>query len=360
MRRVMLAIMLLAFPMVVIFGCKKGGPTQAYDAKKADTMGNLTVGVFRKGTSGTILAQPGVTINVTDYLGSTFTKATTYTGTTSFDFDYATYSANQSGLTFKVEIPTQEHYADTVCDYVLNSGANTFLFSNDPVLTVSATTSAATSYRYDVTNNLPYNVIYDRGGKADIPISLTVPNLPVSWSVGYTNQVLGGSVTQTLLTFTIPQYRYQQNPVSIYGCFANGAVTETYVYSAPITIKRGFDIPLTLYSVQVYNGSIITNELVSSGVSIASGGFPITWTCAYSCTISGTAHSGSGTIVGDNYYSVPVGQNLFSGTSIYDSFTVSNSDVVTVSFSGTSTSPSPFNFGTETIVNSRGTTSVSP
>jgi hypothetical protein len=360
MRRIILTVFLFALPFVAIFGCKKGGPTSAYDAKPANTTGNLLVGVSRQSASGTIVAQQGITTKITDYLGAVFTKVTDYTGTTSFDFDYATYSANQSGLTFKVEIPTQEHYSDTICDYVLNSGANTFLFSNNPVLTVSTTSSAATSYRYDVTNNLCYNIVYDRGGKADIPISLMAANLPVSWSANYANRVLGGSVSQTLVTFVIPAYAYQQNPISFLGYFANGSSVIPFVNSSAITIKRGFDIPLTFYSVQVYDGALLWNKLVSSGVSIASGGFPITWACSYACTVLSYKSSGSGTITGDSYYSLSVGQNILAGSNLSDSFTVSNSDAGTFTFNGTTTSPSAFLSGSETTANSRGTTTVSP
>jgi hypothetical protein len=333
----MLAVLLLAFPMVVIFGCKKGGPAQPYDAKLPNTTGNMVVEVVRMGK-----IQQSVTIKITDYLGSVFTNYTDEFGMTSFNFDYAKYSVDQADPSFKIEIPKQEHYNDTVYDYVLKNGPNTFLFSNIPVLSVNPSTGAAISYAYNITNNICYNVIYDKGGNGDIPISLVDQTIPSGWTVYNLNKILDESVSQICVTFTIPQGEYHQYPITLAAYWANNnPTTELCVASSPFTIMRAFQIGL---DASTYVQTLSANTINSCGFNaVCTNGANIPWNYYYkltgrpdgSCSTTHTYMEKSGTFTG----SVTLrwsdsGEAICSTTTMEEVLHIWNGDVGDYYYSG--------------------------
>jgi hypothetical protein len=372
MRRIMLAVLLLAFPIVAIFGCKKGGPAQPYDAKLPNTTGNMVVGVSQEEASGTITAQKNITIKVTDYLGSVFSKETDYTGMVSFNFDYAKYSVDQAAPLFKIEIPKQGHYNDTICDYVLKDGPNTFLFTNDPVLSVAPSSGMPLSYSYNITNNICYNLVYDKGGNGDIPISLAAQNVPSGWTVNYENQILGGSVTQTAVTFLIPQGEYRQHPISFLGYFENGPVTASYVDSAALTIMRAFKISLdtsTAVTISLandwYSGCNFL-ALRSSGFHVSNtNGANITWNYYYKLSGNPAGNCGNayiyteknGSFVGGGDFIWPdSGHDICLNTGMSEELHIWNNDVGDYHYLGGSIATGGSSTNTVTYSQDHGTT----
>jgi hypothetical protein len=340
MRRIMLAVLLLAFPIVAIFGCKKGGPAQPYDAKLPNTTGNMVVEVVRMGK-----IQQGVTIKITDYLGSVFSNFTGEFGMTSFNFDYAKYSVDQAAPSFKIEIPKQEYYNDTICNYVLKNGPNTFLFTNDPILSVAPSSGMPLSYSYNITNNICYNPNYDKGGNGDIPISLLAVNVPSGWTVNYENRILGGSVTQTAVTFIIPQGEYRQYPISFLGYYANNASTSIYASSSPFTITRAFQIGLGA-STAVTTNSV--DQIMACGfTAYSANGGNVTWNYYYKLT--GEANGNCGTIhtycekngtflAGATFNWSDVSEQICDNTAMNEILHIWNADVGDYYYSGSTSS----------------------
>lgn len=241
--------MLVPFATALVFvlsifavSCKKGGPAKPYDAPLADQSGNMMVEVVLGGK-----IQAGTTINIVDPLNQVFQGITDVTGTCSFNFDFKKTSVDQASPVFSIQLPAQNHYAATTCAYTAHDGPNTFIFNNSGTMTAAPPTSAPTSYAYNITNNLVYTCTYDKGGNAEVPVSIVAQNVPSSWTVNYQNQILGGSVTQSAITFVIPANEYRQPPVSIWGYYANGSSSGYYVCSQPFAFTRGYPVSFCAY-----------------------------------------------------------------------------------------------------------------
>lgn len=277
MRRLIFCLLLLT-PVAFLWGCKKGGPAQPYDSKLENVSGNMILAVKMKGA-----AQSGVTVNAVDSDSVTHTGVTDWTGTTGFNFDYQRYFVEQSKPLFTMLLPAQWHYAPTTCTMSPANGPNTFYFTNDPSLTVTATLGAPTSYAYNVTNTLGFTCVYDKGGTVEVPVSIRAANVPSSWTVSYETSVLGRSTTQCGVTFTIPSSEYRQNAISMVGLFNQNADGSTFVCSPAFTITRAFAVGLNINANCSFtgggNGSDSTSGFFAgAGLSISStNGSQIPW-----------------------------------------------------------------------------------
>lgn len=325
-------------------GCKKGGPAQPYDSKLPDHSGNMMVLVERGG-----VAQSPISIKITDNLNQVFQGVTDFTGTWSFDYDYKKTSADQADPSFSIQLPEQEHYAATTCTFAPKDGPNTFIFSNNPTLAVTQTLGAPTSYAYNVTNNIWYTCVYDKGGNAEIPVSIVAMNVPSGWGVNYETQILGAGVTQSSVTFVIPQNEYRQNPLTVYGYFLKGIASPRFAESFALKIKRGFQVGLEVTSVQstIPNVSTLhTNCVLLSNAGFglnSTNGVNIPWN--YDYELRGLDENGnpklyiqkSGTYTGSGLVTWNVGSfNYYVqlNTNMSEIFTISNPDVGTYTFSG--------------------------
>jgi len=348
MRKFLIVFALLLLPIAsILISCKKGGPAQPYDVKLQGTSGNLDVVVTRQGS-----IQIGVTVLIVDNKSVTYTSVTANTGIANFTFDYAKYFVEQTvAPSFNIIIPEQEHYAYSSVPFTPVNGPNTFTYSNDPTLTTIGTSSSPQSYTYNATNTLWFVNIYDKGGSGNIPISQVIQNLPSGWGLNYGDQVLGNGVTQTGVTFTIPQYEYRQAPISFWGLYADNPVTtlHPYVSSQLFSITRGFPVSLQVSTVANVQRSLSMGGgpfvyVYSCGVSfVTTNGSQIPWTVSYSAygyikdSGYGLVASGTTIITGSGVYTIAQDAAVSCATNFNEGVTIKNSDAgITYTYSGTS------------------------
>lgn len=256
-RRVLLLAASMACAITALMvGCKKGGPARPYDAKAPGTSGSLVVAVLNPDGS----AVTGVVVKIIDSLGGASSQTTNFSGTASFDFDYQKYYAADPDPVFNVEIPAQGHYGDSSVTFKPKSGQNGVTFIDHPTLAVIPAPSNPATYSLDGLTYLHYPVIYDKGGNLEIPVSIVTENVPTGWTVDADHYRLDGSITQALVTITIPAGEYRNAAISILGYYANNPTTKNLAHTDVFNIRRGFPI-----TIQTNCWVDLTNELIMWG-----------------------------------------------------------------------------------------------